>query len=544
MMRPSDDVTREAIAADLAGPFSPHDVEWRKLEIAPAGAVARWVADGREFLCVAPAVLEQMAAEAFRDAAFLLRRRQLDQWAAILRDPAAHPNERYVVAGLIRNAIIAAEGVLPLCQDTGTATIVAHRGERVLTGGEDRAQLAAGIARAYREHALRYSQLVAHEMFAERNTGTNLPAQIDIEFSPGSEYHFLCIAKGGGSSNKTFLSQESTALLNETALEAFLRARIAALGVAACPPYHLVVVIGGTSPEANLKTLKLAGAGALDHLPPRGDESGRAFRDLNWETRVQTIAVETGLGAQFGGRWLALDARVIRLPRHAGSCPVSVGVSCSAHRNLLGKITGAGAFLERLDPNPGRLMSELATVGVPAAVRVNLDRPMSEIITELERLEVGALVLLSGPLVVARDMAHARLFEARRAGRPLPEYFKHHAIYYAGPAKTPPGAAVGSFGPTTAQRMDGYLDTFMREGASLVTLAKGNRSGEVAAACRNHRGFYLGTIGGAAALTARENIVSSELLDFPELGMEAVRRIMVRDFPAFIIVDSRGRSLY
>jgi fumarate hydratase class I len=521
--------------------FSPENPSWK---LVTREGVRRIAAGDRSFLEIEPGVLEQLAREAFHDAAFFLRPAQLEGWANILRDPASSDNDRFVAASLIRNAVISAEGLLPLCQDTGTATIVAKRGERVLTGGGDEIALIAGIRETYARDHLRYSQMVAAGLFDEANSKNNLPAQIDIGFASGEEYHFLFLAKGGGSSNKTVLSQESKATLNPAALEAFLRERIKGLGVAACPPYHLAVVVGGTSPEQNLKTLKLATAGALDHLPQTGTADGSPFRDPEWEEKVCRIAAEQGYGAQFGGKWLALSARVIRLPRHAGSCPISVGVSCSAHRNLVGKITAAGAFLEQLETNPSRFLSELTAVPEMKPVRIDLNQPLEAMKQAIAAQPVGAMVLLSGPLVVARDLAHARLFEQMQAGKPLPEYFKNHPIYYAGPAKTPPGKPIGSMGPTTAQRMDSYLEPFMAQGASHITLAKGNRAPTVTTACKTYGGFYLGTIGGSAALLAHENITECSVIDFPDLGMEAVHRIVVRDLPAFILINHQGQSLY
>ncbi|NCB38321.1 MAG: fumarate hydratase [Erysipelotrichia bacterium] len=498
---------------------------------------------GREFLSVAPEVLSRLAEEAFHDLSFYLRPSHLDELAEIAGNSEACDNERFVCNALVKNAIIAAEGVLPLCQDTGTATVFAWRGERVLTGGGDEQAIVDGIAAAWKNNSLRYSQVAALNMFDEVNTGNNLPAQIDIGFAPGDEYRFVFMAKGGGSANKTVLFQGSRALLNERAFEIFLKEKIAGLGVAACPPYTLVIVVGGTSPENNLKTMKLASTGWLDELPVVGDGKGTPFRDLEWEGRVMKIAAETGWGAQFGGTHMAIAARVIRLPRHAGSCPVSVGVSCSAHRNLVAKITHEGAFIEELDRNPSRLLEKCRNNFI-GAVSVDLDRSMPEILTQLKTQPAGSLVLLNGTLVVARDMAHARIFEMVNAGLPLPDYFKNHPVYYAGPAKTPEGYAIGSFGPTTAQRMDEYVEFFMSRGASMVTLAKGNRAESVVKACAKYGGFYLGTIGGAAALIAKENILSSEVIDFCEFGMEAVHRIRVKNMPAFIIYDDKGQRLY
>ncbi|HOY65762.1 MAG TPA: FumA C-terminus/TtdB family hydratase beta subunit [Candidatus Ozemobacteraceae bacterium] len=519
------------------------DTPMRKLEV-PAGAIRVEAWQGREQLVVSPEALRILAAEAFHDVSFHLRARHLDMLATILDDPEASENDRYVAASLIRNAVIAAAGALPICQDTGTATVIAKRGGNVVVDGDDAEALTTGIAETYRRDALRYSQIAPLSMFDEVNTRSNLPPQIDIAWAPGNEYQFLFMAKGGGSANKTSLFQESKALLNDERLEAFLREKIEALGVAACPPYRLVAVIGGTSPEFNLKMLKLASAGALDQLPPAGTADGTPYRDRQWEERVMRIARSSGLGAQFGGRWLALEARVIRLPRHAGSCPVSVGVSCSADRNVLGRITADGVFLEELDHNPARLLPKIQRVAAAAAVPVDLNRPMAENQAALGGLRVGSLVLLSGPLVVARDIAHARLKQMLDDGKPLPEIFSKYPVYYAGPAKTPDGHVIGSFGPTTAQRMDSYVDAFMARGASLVMLAKGNRSPAVTAACRTHGGFYLGTIGGAAALIAKEHIVSSRVAAFEDLGMEAMFEIVVRDMPAFLLVDDKGASFY
>jgi fumarate hydratase class I len=529
------------------------------------------------FLVLDPEVLRLLAEEAFHDLAYHLRPAHLEKTAAVLDDPEASDNDRYVAGALLRNAVIAAEGVLPMCQDTGTATVIAWKGDRVLVegagskdgtdsaagpdsrDGTGAAALERGILDAYQKNYLRYSQVAPLSMFDEADTGTNLPAQIDIYAGSGEEYRFLFVAKGGGSANKTAFFQESKALLNPAALEKFIREKVAALGTAACPPYHLAMVVGGLSPEMNLKTLKLATTGFLDTLPETGTEDGRAFLDREWSGFLARAARESGLGAQFGGKHLALDARVIRLPRHAGSCPVSIGVSCSADRNVLAKITADGIFLEELDRDPARFLTggaagrggaSTAHGAFPGAaaggagVRIGLDRPMDEIRRELSRLPAGALVLLSGPLVVARDIVHAKLYERLLRSESLPSYFRDHPVYYAGPAKTPPGYAIGSFGPTTAQRMDAYLPEFMAAGASLVTLAKGNRSAKAAEACKAYGGFYLGTIGGAAALLAAQNISASEVIDMEELGMEAVRRIEVRDFPAFILADDKGSDFY
>ena len=500
---------------------------------------------GEEFLVVKPEALTLLAREAFREVSFFFRQAHLDQVAAILDDPEASANDKFVAARLLENAVVAAAGQLPSCQDTGTANILAWKGHRVCTDGGDAKALAQGVFETYRDHHLRYSQIAPLTMYDEANTGTNLPAQIDISADAvGPEYEFLFVAKGGGSSNKTFLYQESKALLTPEALGKFIREKLRSLGVAACPPYHIALVVGGTSPELCLKTVKLASAKYLDHLPTAGTADGTAFRDLALEQEVLEMTRQLGLGAQFGGRHFALDVRVVRLPRHAGSCPVGLGVSCTADRNLRGRITRDGVFLEELDHHPERFLPKIQACPAAAAVAIDLDRPLGEVRAALAKLPVGTLVSLSGTLIVARDIAHARLNAMLEAGTPLPDYVKNHPIYYAGPSKTPPGKASGSFGPTTAQRMDLYLERFMQHGASLVTLAKGNRAPSVTESCRKHGGFYLGTIGGAAALVAEKNIPRSEVVDFPELGMEAVRAIRVEQMPAFLICDDKGNCLY
>jgi fumarate hydratase class I len=525
--------------------FTSEKTAFRKLDSAGV-----WVESfaGRSVLHIDPDALRRLAREAFRDVNFLLRTSHLEGWAAMLDDPAASANDRFIAASLLKNAALSAEGILPLCQDTGTATVIGLKGESVFTGSDDAAELTTGIRETYTTRHLRFSQNSPLSMFEERNTGDNLPAQIDIYSAPGEEYQFLFVAKGGGSSNKTSLFQETKALLNEESFTKFLREKVKALGVAACPPYHLGLVVGGTSPEFNLKMLKLATAGALDHLPDRADGSGELYRDRVWEQRLLEIAVETGLGAQFGGKYLALSARVIRCSRHGGSCPVSLGVSCSAHRNALARITADGIFLEEFDRDPARFLPKAIEVlglsGGETQAVIDLDRPIHEVCQSLSHFPPGTMVLLSGTMVVARDAAHARFYELLKQGRPLPEYLHQHPIYYAGPAETPPGCVIGSFGPTTAQRMDGYLAEFMAHGASLITLAKGNRSAAVTEACKANGGFYLGTIGGAAALLAKENIVASEILDYADLGMEAVRRIKVKNLPAFIVVDDKGNNFY
>ncbi|MDR1315493.1 MAG: FumA C-terminus/TtdB family hydratase beta subunit [Spirochaetales bacterium] len=520
---------------------------YRMLDTAPP-IYEEW--KGESFLRVGDRTLSFLAEEAFHDAAFYLRGAHLEKIAAITEDPQASANDRYVAGSLLRNAAIAAEGFFPICQDTGTAGVAAWKGARVLTSGNDEEALGKGIFMAYNKNCLRYSLIFPSSMCGEANTGSNMPAQTDIYAAAGNEYRFLFVAKGGGSSNKTAFFQESKALLNEDALEKFIREKTRAIGVAACPPYHLAVVVGGLSPEMNLKILKLATTGFLDCLPGYEADGfsaggGTAFLDRQWSARLLEAARQTRLGAQFGGKYFALDARVIRLPRHAASCPVSIGVSCNADRNILAKITRAGVFLEVLERDPGRFLREGAQ-GTAAAEfsRINLDTSMDEIRRQLSRHKTGDMVFLCGPVLVARDMAHARLFEILQKGGSLPSYFRDHPVYYAGPAKTPEGRAIGSFGPTTAQRMDAYLADFMAAGASLVTLAKGNRRPVVTESCKKYGGFYLGTIGGAAALLASENITACETLDFPEFGMEAVRRIQVRDFPAFILSDDKGNDFY
>jgi fumarate hydratase class I len=506
--------------------------------------VGRTVCAGRPALRVADGALAALAGQAFTDLAFFLRPDFLAALRGILDDPEASDNDRFVAGAVLRNAVIAAEGVLPLCQDTGSIQVFAYRGHRVATDGRDEEVLAAAASRVYRTRNLRYSIMAPLTVMDEVNTGTNLPAQIDLQAATGAEYRFFFMAKGGGSSNKIALFQESKARLEDAALEPFLAEKIRALGVAACPPYRIAVVVGGLSPEMTLKTVKLASAGFLDGLPKRGSKRGGAFRDRGWEERLMALARATGLGAQFGGRWLAHETRFVRLPRHAGSCPIGIGVSCNADRGLRGKITADGVFLEEVERRPARFLEGAPEAGPAAAVAVDLERPMAEVLAALRALPVGTLVKLSGPLVVARDIAHARLARVLRETGDLPGYLKRHPVYYAGPAKTPRGLASGSFGPTTAQRMDGYMDDLLRAGGSLVSLGKGNRTAPATAALKAHGGVFLGTIGGAAALIAKEHIVSSETIDFADLGMEAVRRIVVRDLPAFIIYDGCGGDLY
>jgi fumarate hydratase class I len=501
--------------------------------------------DGRKILKVAPEALAFLAQQAFHDCSFYLRSEHLRQVASILADPEASDNDRYVALTLLKNAEIAAEGILPMCQDTGTATIVGKKGEAVWTGANDAEWLSRGVYECYTRENLRYSQTVALDMWKEVNTGTNLPAQVDIAAVPGSEYKLLFVAKGGGSANKMFLYQETKAVMNPKSFEKFVESKLPNLGTAACPPYHLAFVVGGTSAEACVKTLKLASTRYLDGLPTSGNEHGRAFRDLEWEGRILDIARRSGIGAQFGGKYFALDVRVIRLPRHGASCPIGMGVSCSADRNIKAKITAEGIYLEKLETDPGRFIpKEQRALKEGPIVKIDLRRPMAEIRAELSRHPVTTRVSLTGPLIVARDIAHAKLKERVDAGKGLPEYFKDHPIYYAGPAKTPKGYASGSFGPTTAGRMDGYVDEFQSLGGSLVMLAKGNRSAQVSTACRKHGGFYLGSIGGPAAILAKENIRKVEVLEYPELGMEAVWKIEVENFPAFILVDDKGNDFF
>ncbi|MDP6177494.1 MAG: fumarate hydratase [Acidimicrobiales bacterium] len=501
--------------------------------------------DGHTFLRVDPEALRLLTATAMRDISHLLRPTHLAQVAAILDDPEASDNDRFVALELLLNANIAAGGILPSCQDTGTAVIAAKKGQFVLTDGSDREAMSRGVYDTFQTSNLRYSQLAPLDMFTEQNTGTNLPVQIDIEAVPGGEYRFLFMAKGGGSANKSFLFQETKALLNPTGLMAFLDEKLRALGTSACPPYHLAVVIGGTSAEQNLKVAKYASAHYLDHLPTSGSETGHAFRDVGWEDRVLELTRGFGIGAQFGGKYFCHDVRVVRLPRHGASNPVGIAVSCSADRQALGRITADGIFLEQLEEDPARFLPEVADTDLPGdVVSVNLNQPMKDLLAELTRYPVKTRLSLTGTLVVARDIAHARIGELLDAGQPMPDYMRRHPVYYAGPAKTPEGYPSGSFGPTTAGRMDAYVDSFQAAGGSLVMLAKGNRSPQVIDACARHGGFYLGSIGGPAARLAQDSIRHVEVLDYPELGMEAVWRIEVEDFPAFIVVDDKGGDFF
>ncbi|KPJ79163.1 MAG: fumarate hydratase [Deltaproteobacteria bacterium SG8_13] len=499
--------------------------------------------DGVEMLRVAPEGLTLLAEQAFTDVAHLLRSSHLQSLASILEDPQASNNDRYVALEMLKNAVISAEGVFPMCQDTGTAIVIGKKGQRVWTGGKDEEAISRGIFNAYTQNNLRYSQNAPLSMYDEKNTGCNLPAQLDLYATAGDAYKFLFIAKGGGSANKTYLFQETKAVLTPEKLVDFLTAKMKSLGTAACPPYHLAVAVGGTSAEANLKTVKLATAGYLDNLPVMGSASGHAFRDVALEERLLEVSRQLGIGAQFGGRYFCHDVRVVRLPRHGASCPIGIGVSCSADRNVTAKITREGIFLEQLETNPAAYLPEPDETETPS-VRIDLNRPMNEIRAELSKHPVATRLLLTGSIVVARDIAHAKLQERLDRGEDLPTYVKDHPIYYAGPAKTPRGYPSGSFGPTTAGRMDSYVPAFQARDASLVMLAKGNRSQVVTDACKKYGGFYLGSIGGPAARLGKDCITAVELIEYPELGMEAIYRITVRDFPAFIIVDDKGNDFF
>ncbi|MBG0858711.1 MAG: fumarate hydratase [Bacteroidales bacterium] len=499
--------------------------------------------DGRQILKVDPAGLELLAREAVSDLSFFLRTTHLEKLAKILDDPEATDNDRFVAYMMIRNSVISAKGDLPWCQDTGTAIVIGKKGEDVRTDSDDAKFLSKGIFDTFQEKNLRYSQIVPYTMFDEKNSATNLPAQIDIYSVEGSTYEFLFITKGGGSANKTLLFQQTKSLLNEESLTKFIKEKIKELGTSACPPYHLALVIGGTSAEATLKTVKEASAGYLDNLPTTGNSSGRAFRDVDWEQKIERICHDYGVGAQFGGKYFVHDVRVIRLPRHAASCPVGLGVSCSADRNIKAKITENGIFLEELERNPARFLPAKAPQ-LEKPVEVDLDRPMKEVLALLTKYPVKTRLNLNGTLIVARDIAHARIRKMLDEGKPMPEYFRNHPVYYAGPAKTPPGMPSGSFGPTTAGRMDSYVELFQSLGGSLIMVAKGNRSRAVIESCRKYGGFYLGSVGGPAAILAAENIKSVEIVDFEDLGMEAVRKIRVENMPAFIITDDKGNDFF
>ncbi|MGY6555203.1 MAG: FumA C-terminus/TtdB family hydratase beta subunit [Wenzhouxiangella sp.] len=497
----------------------------------------------RKLLKIEASALQRLAKEAFSDVSFYFRAAHLAQLRAELDDPEASDNDRFVVYTQLKNAVVSARGELPSCQDTGTAIVMGKKGQYVLTDFDDVEALSAGVYETFQSRNLRYSQLAPQSMFEEKNTGSNLPAQVDILAATGDAYHFLFIAKGGGSANKSFLYQSTPAVLNEKALSDFVKAKLNDLGTAACPPYHLALVIGGTSAEANLKMVKLASAGYLDHLPTTGSQGGRAFRDLEWEQRVMDIALASGVGAQFGGKYFVHDVRVIRMPRHAASCPVGLGVSCSADRNIKGKITANGVFLEQLETEPQKYLPAQSPKMSPP-VRIDLSVGMDKVRETLSKYPIKTRLSINGTLIVARDVAHARIAKMLDEGQPMPEYFKHYPIYYAGPAKTPEGKPSGSFGPTTAGRMDSYVDRFQSLGGSLLMIAKGNRSAAVTEACKRHGGFYLGSIGGPAAILAETNIKKVELVDFEDLGMEAIRMIEVVDFPAFIVVDDKGNDFF
>ena len=501
--------------------------------------------EGESILKVAPEALTLLAQQAFHDASFMLRPEHQQQVASILNDPEASENDKYVALQFLRNSEIAAKGVLPTCQDTGTAIIMGKKGQRVWTGGGDEAALSRGVFNTYIEDNLRYSQNAALDMYKEVNTGTNLPAQIDLYSVDGDEYKFLCVAKGGGSANKTYLYQETKALLTPGKLKNFLVEKMRTLGTAACPPYHIAFVIGGTSAESTLKTVKLASTHYYDALPTEGNAHGQAFRDLQLEQELLIEAQKLGLGAQFGGKYFAHDIRVIRLPRHGASCPVGMGVSCSADRNIKAKINREGIWIEKLEHNPGQYIPEsLRQAGEGEVVKVDLNRPMKEILAQLSQYPVSTRLSLSGTIIVGRDIAHAKLKERIESGEGLPQYVKDHPIYYAGPAKTPAGYPSGSLGPTTAGRMDSYVDLLQSHGGSMIMLAKGNRSQQVTDACHKHGGFYLGSIGGPAAVLAQQSIKHLECVEYPELGMEAIWKIEVEDFPAFILVDDKGNDFF
>jgi len=523
-------------------PTAGADTEWEKITDDHVNEVTL---DGETFLRVDPAGLTLLAERAFKDISHLLRSSHLAQLRAILDDPEATRNDRFVALEMLKNAVISADQVLPMCQDTGTAIISGTRGERVLTGGDDAEALSWGVYNTYLNNNLRYSQLAPLTMFDEVNTRTNLPAQIDLYAGKGAEYHFTFIQKGGGSANKSFLYQQTKALLNPDGLKTFIDGAIRSLGTAACPPYHLAVVIGGSSAETTMKTVKMASVRALDSLPTKGSEAGHAFRDLDWENEILEMTRQMGIGAQFGGKYFCHDVRVIRLPRHGASCPVGIGVSCSADRQAMAKITKEGIFIERLERDPARFLPDIvADDADDDAVAINLDQPMKDVLATLSQYPVKTRLSLTGTLIVARDIAHAKLLERLEDEGDLPQYFKDHPVYYAGPAKTPEGLPSGSFGPTTAGRMDAYVDRFQAAGGSMIMLAKGNRSRAVREACKKHGGFYLGSIGGAAAKLAMDAIRHVDVLEYPELGMEAVWKIEVENFPAFIITDDKGNDFF
>ena len=517
-------------------------INWRKIDV-PEDFISETKFEGEDIVKINIGAIEILAKEAFHDISHFLRSDHLSQLKGILDDPESSANDRFVALDLLRNSQIAAEGVLPMCQDTGTAIVIAKKGRCVWTDGSDEHALSQGIEKTYQTDNLRFSQLAPLGMFDEKNTRSNLPAQIDLYQTDGDEYKFLFMAKGGGSANKTFLHQGTPSLLKEELLLEYLDERIAALGTAACPPYHLAVVIGGTSAEANLKTVKLASARYLDHLPTEGNENGHAIRCPEFEEKILKLTQKRGIGAQFGGKYFCLDVRVIRLPRHGASLPIGIGVSCSADRQAHGKISRDGIFLEQLETNPSRFLPELEEEETEV-VEIDLNIGMDAVLQELSKYPIKTRLSLSGPLIVARDLAHSKLRDRLNAGEGLPEYFKQYPVYYAGPAKTPEGYASGSFGPTTAGRMDAFVNKFQAAGGSMVMLAKGNRSKMVVQACKKHGGFYLGSIGGSAARLAKNCIKSVETIEFSELGMEAVRKIEVENFPAFIITDNKGNDFF
>ncbi|MEH0834027.1 class I fumarate hydratase FumA [Pectobacterium cacticida] len=523
-------------------PLSKDDTEYRLLS-SDFVSIAQF--EGQDILKIEPAALTLLAQQAFHDASFMLRPAHQQQVADILHDPEASENDKYVALQFLRNSEIAAKGILPTCQDTGTAIIVGKKGQRVWTGANDAEALSRGVYNTFIEDNLRYSQNAPLDMYQEVNTGTNLPAQIDLYSTEGEEYKFLFVTKGGGSANKTYLYQETKALLTPGKLKSFLIEKMRSLGTAACPPYHIAFVIGGTSAETTLKTVKLASTKYYDELPTEGNEHGQAFRDIALEQEILEAARDLGLGAQFGGKYFAHDVRIIRLPRHGASCPVGMGVSCSADRNIKGKINRKGIWLEQLEQNPGKYIPEhLREAGEGDAVKIDLNRPMAEILKTLSQYPVSTRLSLTGTIIVGRDIAHAKLKERLDNGEELPQYIKDHPIYYAGPAKTPEGYPSGSLGPTTAGRMDSYVDLLQANGGSMIMLAKGNRSQQVTDACKKHGGFYLGSIGGPAAILAQNSIKSLTCVEYPELGMEAIWRIEVEDFPAFILVDDKGNDFF
>jgi fumarate hydratase class I len=529
-------------AASHLFPLGPDQTDYHHIS-SEGVSVEKW--GDRSFLSVAPEALRLLAKQALIDINHLLRPGHLAQLAKILDDPEATSNDKFVAYDLLKNANIAAGGILPMCQDTGTAIVMGKKGRLVLTDGTDEDALADGIRDAYFEKNLRYSQLAPLSMFEEKNTRNNLPAEINIYSEGEDAYKFLFVAKGGGSANKTFLFQATPSLLTHDRMVEFLKEKILTLGTAACPPYHLAIVIGGTSAEMVMKTVKLASTRYLDHLPTKGSETGHAFRDLEMEAEIHKLTQQLGVGAQFGGKYFCHDVRVIRLPRHGASLPIGLGVSCSADRQALGKITKDGVFLETLERNPARFMPDVdeSTLG-GAVVKIDLAKPMSEILATLSQHPVKTRLSLTGTIIVARDLAHAKIRERLERGEPMPDYFKNHPIYYAGPAKTPEGFASGSFGPTTAGRMDSYVAQFQSAGGSMVMLAKGNRSAQVREACAKHGGFYLGSIGGPAARLAQDCIKKVEVLEYPELGMEAIWKVEVENFPAFIVIDDKGNDFF